>query len=286
MATTSADPHGMDAFLAQVRPEAADLPVTLQAAAGAINDFEAAPCDPAFRIGGLGGGVRDAITWSSEITDDDNFVTAVRNVFVRADVQRSPTPTSMPPWPTPASPRPRPRSPSNDPVYNGAVMLSGWSNDPVCTATGHFFEVEEDLAMPDPLRVLRWARSYSSRHISDGGQGRGWSSWATTRLEIMDGDVVRFWGPDGRRADVVLAADDRPVAVVGVEGTFARLGGDGQGGYELRWRWSSSWPGMTWQFDPAGLLCAIHDPFGGPTSCVRGPCARALAADHNSSLAW
>ncbi|MDQ2725873.1 MAG: hypothetical protein M3Y36_10315 [Actinomycetota bacterium] len=59
----------------------------------------------------------------------------------------------------------------------------------------------------------------------DGPGGRGWSSWATTRLEVVDAGIIRFFGPDGRRATVVIAVDDRPVRVAGVEGSFVRRAG-------------------------------------------------------------
>jgi RHS repeat-associated protein len=289
VATSSAKPEGMASFLQRVSGDAAELGTTVKAAVTATNEFEALPCDPQFRVGGLGDGVAGAAQWTNEIVADDNFVTTVRNAFVQADSSTLPdgvidaalasagiSQTSRPPVTV------------DDPVYNGAVMLSGWSDDPVCTATGHFLEVEEDLVMPDPLRVLRWARSYSSRHVVDGPHGPGWASWATTRIDAAGSGVWRFVGPDGRRADLVALEGDGELRIPGVEGTF-RPPPPG-GGWELRWRWTSPWPGMTWRFGPDGGLASVHDPFGGTTTCGRGDDGRLLTMTHEGGralrLAW
>lgn len=46
------------------------------------------------------------------------------------------------------------------------------------------------------------------------------------------------------------------------------------GRYQLQWRWTSSWLGMTWHFDADGRLVRIDDPFGGTTICTRGEAGR------------
>jgi RHS repeat-associated protein len=286
----------MDAFLATVSGAASELSPAVTAAAKATNEFEAAPCDPQFRVGGLGDGVQGAAAWTNQIIDDDNFVLAVRNAFVKADAETLPD-ANIAALLAAAGVSQASQAPVtvNDPVFNGATMLSGWSDDPVCTATGHFLEVEEDLAMPDPLRVLGWARCYSSRFVVDGPGGRGWSSWATTRLEVGEGSVVRFFGPDGRQATVVVAGGDRPVRVAGLEGAFVRHAGtepdpEAVAGYSLRWHWTSPWPGMTWHFDAGGRLARIEDPFGGTTTCRRGEQGRLAAMTHEGgrslTLEW
>ena len=44
------------------------------------------------------------------------------------------------------------------PVLNGLPLDSGFANDPVCTATGHFVESEDDFVMPPSLDSLVWRR--------------------------------------------------------------------------------------------------------------------------------
>ncbi|HZM43091.1 MAG TPA: DUF6531 domain-containing protein, partial [Acidimicrobiales bacterium] len=67
----------------------------------------------------------------------------------------------------------------DSPLAAGTPRTSGFVNDPVCTATGHFLEVEDDFTWPDRLALLRWTRTYSSRFVAGGPFGRGWASWAS-----------------------------------------------------------------------------------------------------------
>lgn len=83
--TSSAKPSSMDAFLANVSSASSDLTTSVNAAGQATTEFEAAPCDPQFRVGRLGDGVQGAALWTNQIIGDDNFVTGVRNAFVKAD---------------------------------------------------------------------------------------------------------------------------------------------------------------------------------------------------------
>ena len=93
------------------------------------------------------------------------------------------------------------RSRSTSPLAAGTPRTSGFVDDPVCTATGHFLEVEEDFTWPDRLGVLRWRRTYSSRFVAGGPFGRGWASWASRAL-VPDGTTasVGYQGPDGQMA--------------------------------------------------------------------------------------
>ena len=121
---------------------------------------------------------------------------------------RCPTRRSRPRCRRRGSARPRPSQLTVDePVYQGAVMYSGWTDDPVSTGTGHFLEREEDLAMPDALAVLRWTRTYSSRFVADQCNGRGWHSWADVRLDVQPA-IVTYHGPDGQ-VSAFARADDR-----------------------------------------------------------------------------
>src|SRR4051794_8881907 len=94
----------------------------------------------------------------------------------------------------------------DDPVLAGAPPTSGFADDPVCTATGHFVEHEIDLPVPSPVGAAGWARTYSSRWLAAGPFGRGWASWASTRLERRTNTVVL---PDGRRGLAAALLGDR-----------------------------------------------------------------------------
>ena len=97
--------------------------------------------------------------------------------------------------------------------------------DPVCTATGHFLEVEDDFTFPERLDVLRWRRTYSSRFVAGGPFGRGWASWASAGLVPEDDGAVGYQGPDGQLVVFVpsLAVDDPAGAYAPVPGIAARL---------------------------------------------------------------
>ena len=147
----------------------------------------------------------------------------------------------------------------DDPVANGMPPTSGYAADPVCTATGHFVEVEVDLSAPPSAGVLAWTRVYGSRHARTGPFGRGWSSWASARLQrVFEG--VRFTGPDGRRAVFPSGADgyERVSEIAG----SLRDGPDG--GWVLDW-----FAGDTWQFDPEGRPVAVVDARGAGTTHLR-----------------
>ena len=66
----------------------------------------------------------------------------------------------------------------------GNPPTSGFSNDPVNTATGNFVENEEDLRFEGGTALLGWVRSYSSLSRRAGGHGPGWAS--------LDGCGLRF----------------------------------------------------------------------------------------------
>ena len=66
----------------------------------------------------------------------------------------------------------------------GNPPSSGFSNDPVNTATGNFVENEEDLRFEGGTALLGWVRSYSSLSRRAGGHGPGWAS--------LDGCGLRF----------------------------------------------------------------------------------------------
>ena len=114
------------------------------------------------------------------------------------------------------------------PATTGAIPRdSGFVDDPVCTATGHFLELEDDFVVPPRLAVLAWSRSYSSRLTEEGPFGRGWWTWTQARLVAGAGGDLDYVGPDGRQVSFAPAAAHR----VGVAAT-AEPDGDG---WVLRW---------------------------------------------------
>ena len=81
----------------------------------------------------------------------------------------------------------------------GFPPTTGFTNDPVNTASGNFVEREDDLVFGGLLERLLLARTYNSRSAHVGAFGRGWSSWADARL-IARPDGAEYAGPDGQRA--------------------------------------------------------------------------------------
>jgi len=154
----------------------------------------------------------------------------------------------------------------DSPLAAGTPRTSGFVNDPVCTATGHFLEVEDDFTWPDRLALLRWTRTYSSRFVAGGPFGRGWASWASTALVPEPGGNVGYQGPDGQMAVFTPAlAPDRPGEYELVSGLQARLA-QVDGGWELRWERHSERPGAVWNFDADGLVRTVVDPATGTTT--------------------
>lgn len=162
----------------------------------------------------------------------------------------------------------------DDPFVAGVPQSSGFVNDPICTASGHFVEVEEDFAWPERLAVLRWRRVYSSRFVADGPFGQGWASWAGVGCARRPDGSVGFQGPDGQFA--MFAPDPSGPGygrAAGVSATLARLpevapDGDGEasGGWELAWDWRSPWPGQRWRFGASGRIEQVTGTAWGTTT--------------------
>jgi RHS repeat-associated protein len=152
----------------------------------------------------------------------------------------------------------------DSPLAAGTPRTSGFVNDPVCTATGHFLEAEDDFTWPDRLALLRWCRTYSSRFVAGGPFGRGWASWASTALVPDEGGDVAYQGPDGQLA-VFVPDGDEPGAYQRLSGLQARLVRV-ENGWELRWDRHSERPGAVWSFDADGLVRSVLDPATGTTT--------------------
>lgn len=148
------------------------------------------------------------------------------------------------------------------PVAAGTPATSGFVADPVCTATGHFVEVEDDFTWPDRLEVLRWRRTYSSRFVAGGPFGRGWASWASVALVADRSDgTVGYHGPDGQMAVFTPAAGG--VGYRRVPGVGADLVTAEGGGWLLSWDVASARRGEEWRFDAGGRLASVRGPASG-----------------------
>lgn len=146
-----------------------------------------------------------------------------------------------------------------DPPTVGPIpQNSGYVDDPVCTATGHFLEDEIDLAMPERLRHLRWARRYSSRQLDENGHGRGWWTWADARCTKEEG-VVTLICPEGRHVSFVAPDGDEPAHTDGADVTLRRI----DGRWAVRWGSRSLDGPETWWFGDDGLVERVESPLRG-----------------------
>ncbi len=152
------------------------------------------------------------------------------------------------------------------PVAYGSPPTTGYTNDPVNTATGNFVEIETDLACSGLLEDLTFARTYNSRSDRVGPFGRAWSSWATARL-LPGPDGAAYVGPDGQEA-LFPRMGEGYGRVIGVNARVEPL----ECGLALHWVGGA----VRWVFDEAGR----------PVSTSRGPGTEVrLAYDAGGRLA-
>jgi RHS repeat-associated protein len=145
----------------------------------------------------------------------------------------------------------------DDPVLRGVPPTSGYANDPVNTASGNFVETEVDLAFTGLLGVLRFSRTFNSRSDRIGPFGRGWASWATTRLRAVP-DGAQWESPDGQQAVIPVSANGSGYQrVVGIPALVVPRAE----GLALEW-----FGGSRWEFDAEGLPVRVDD---GPGTQVR-----------------
>jgi len=141
------------------------------------------------------------------------------------------------------------------PSAAGLAVDSGFKDDPVNCGTGSFIEPEVDLPAPGRLWAMTWMRNHNSRFPNPGPLGRGWSSWATTRLDVTPAGA-RFEAPDGQVVDVARTgqgfSSDPNLAAEVVQS---------EAGAELCW-----WQGERWRFGPDGRPVEI---VLGPAGSVR-----------------
>lgn len=143
----------------------------------------------------------------------------------------------------------------DDPKAYGFPTTTGYTDDPVNTATGNFVVLENDLVCGGLADGLSLGRTYNSRSDRVGPFGRGWASWASARL-VPGPDGAAYVGPDGQEA-LFARMGDGYGRVVGIEALVESL----ESGLALRWL-----DGRRWEFDEAGRPARISR---GPGTDVR-----------------
>jgi RHS repeat-associated protein len=132
------------------------------------------------------------------------------------------------------------------PVAYGFPPTTGYTDDPINTATGNFVTREEDVVCGGLADGLTFARTYNSRSDRVGAFGRGWASWATARL-LPRPDGAAYVGPDGQEA-LFPRMGDGYGRVLGVDALVEPLAW----GVALCW-----FDGRRWEFGDAGLPCSV-----------------------------
>ena len=317
MATVSADLGRLDAFVAAANEIlTGDGGLTGQATSGRVgyDAFQALQGShygvrnaDLMGMGGVGGEVQRFI---SNLERDRLFVQSVKLALERASGQRG-VPVVVdqaafdrefpraaretfndPNVDLPALLTPRSAITVNGTEVGVVPRTSGFVNDPICTATGHFLEVEDDFTWPERVGVLRWRRMYSSQLVAEGPFGRGWASWASVGLVRHDSGAVGYQGPEGQL--VVFLPDPLGVGFRRVWGVAGRLrvveggngaggNGAGGGGWELVWDWESPHPGEVWRFDGEGRLRVVSGPVTGRTEFEYDAVSRHLVAVRHDS---
>lgn len=271
MATSSADPDALDGFVSTSQDLNADLSAKVAALADAYQRFQAAPSDVSLgspsqsnasppRLEHLGDTVEAAATHRSDREAEANWTAVVSRAFRQAGsggalpslddavIDRHLLSAGV------AVGAPRLMS-VEAPSAAGLTVDSGFKDDPVNCGTGAFVQPEVDLPAPRRLWALAWVRNHNSRFPRPGPLGRGWSSWATTRLH-MSPTSARFEGPDGQVVEVVRTGDG-----FATDPNLAADVGEAEGGGELAW-----WSGERWRFGADGRPCEV---VLGPAGSVR-----------------
>jgi RHS repeat-associated protein len=257
--TSSANLQHLKSYSDKAKPASSALRKQYGVTNGLMQAYLAQPSD--FRLANGAEVMSDAGTLCTNNENDDRFVATVHKAFVDADAKSGQAidngRITAALTAAHVNAAPRHAITVDEPVFAGHPLETGWSDDPVCTATGHFVEVEHAFTMPEPLDALRWTMTYSSRFIRVGAHGRGWASWADAGLQFPNDIEVAYVGPDGQRATFVRG-----------EGGFGRTPGveaaleEHDAGYVLRWDWNSRFPGQRWEFDAAGRVGAVRTAIG------------------------
>jgi hypothetical protein len=261
VATSSASPDDLDKFVSQAGSATNELSQSVSPVVSEYDAFWNAGYEVA-RVDARALLHQNLTDFINANQNDEQFVSVVSKKFREADSNTLDDATIQSALQSEgASIAPRQALTIDEPTVSGLPINSGFSDDPVCTATGHLVDVERDLEIPVLLGPMAWTRVFNSRWIVDGPFGPGWSSWASTTL-ARRGEAIEYRGPDGQTATWVPDPDGEVATGVG-----ARLESD-QDVLVLRWSLHSRHPGETWTFDLDGTVAEVRPPMGEPIAFI------------------
>lgn len=165
-----------------------------------------------------------------------------------------------------------------DKAFDEMQSGSGFSGNPINTATGNLLYMVEDFRIPGRSLFLQSVRSYNSFSARRAGPfGRGWTFNYATRLEIdADGPVVLILGDGSERRYLPSGSG----GYLAPSGTFSRLEKRADGSFSLTHK-----HGTVYSFSPEGRLLQIVDKNsnaialtydGGKLARITDPSGRAL----------
>lgn len=244
MSTSAADPADLQTFVTAASAALKDLLTAQRRVVALERAFRSLP-----QVGLSDGGTGSAVqTYFYDAKELDRSVAAIRRAFLAADAEpgtHSLSDTTIGAALTAAGvgiPVGPPVTVDTSAIH-GAAIDSGVSDDPVNTASGNFFEEEQDLVMPGRASAVGWRRTYSSRRKEAGALGRGWACWADSGLVLVH-DVLHWTRPDGRTCTLPVPEAPTTATVPGDEGALVV----DDHGYRL----TVGEPAEQWRFDPAG----------------------------------
>ena len=143
-------------------------------------------------------------------------------------------------------------------VY-GPNTPSGYSQDPVNTATGNYIYNKKDLEIPGTGLGFVFERHYNSQCEQDGPLGFGWShTYAATITVNPDSSVVTIQWGDGKTETWTPDGSDGFTPQYGV---FDALIDNGDGTYTVKKR-----DLIRYNFDASGMLSSVVDKSGNTIS--------------------
>lgn len=271
MSETSARPDNLRAYVEATRPAKEGLATEIESARSALNSFILSNPFPILPgnlfsqvLPGVAGGMEESATFVDLVREallaadrhdgvasmpTVDFNAAISKLAAAANIDYEALRTAEPPVPV-------------DPPQVGAVPASsGYVDDPVNTATGHFLDDRVEFLMPPRVQSLAWPRRYSSRILSSNALGRGWFTWADVQIRGEGEDAVLITD-EGRHAPLRGMTEGEPLAVFEGCGEVMRT----EGGWTVSWGIDSSYGLETWHFDELGRLLERNGWRGGSTT--------------------